>query len=100
MKQPTKAELLKKTSGYLKIEFGYNCIIVLPHKEGIALLSAFENAETYNKDNYNEPKIVPYNGNIEITQISEKRYLNLKMSHLLKIPVSELEKADETSTDE
>lgn len=87
-KDPTKAELLKKTSNYLKISFSYNYVIVLPYKEGMLLMQSLELAENYNADNYEHPKIesidVNNTSNILTSEIiSQEMYIKYKINALL-----------------
>ena len=59
-----KVQTKKPTDNYMIIETGYNNKLLLPYKDGIALMSALVNAEEF-KDSYGEnPRILPVNKSI------------------------------------
>jgi hypothetical protein len=62
---------------YLVLEFGirYDDNLVLPYKDGIAVMSALENARVYKKG-YSEPSLIRdiTSGDIKTTSIGAQEY--------------------------
>ena len=96
-KKPTTAQLLKRTPNYVQLEFSYNNVIILPYEEGMSLINAFRSAESYDNEDYNNPKIVPLiqSSLPRITAVNQSKYLNLKMAALLGVNPDIEENKDE-----
>ena len=72
---------------YMAISFGYDYNIVLPYKDGVALLTSLEKAESI--DRYYSGSKVIFNDTsrqVEICVISQKDYREQKMAKLLGVP--------------
>lgn len=84
-KPPTNAEILKTKKNYIKIKFGYSRCYIFPYEEGMGVMQHFVNAEAYDTSDYENPIITPLSkdGSPEMEILSEKMYIDLKMSHLL-----------------
>ena len=85
-----KVQNKKIKETYLVFKFGYDVKFVLPHKDGVAMISSLAAAEQLN-DPYNaQHSIGPIErGKVEITQMSQEEYEHYKISVLLGITVSE-----------
>lgn len=85
-----KVQARKTKEPFLVFKFGYSAKLVLPHKDGVAMLSSIATAEQLN-DPYNEQhSIGPIDrGSIEVTQMSQEEYEHYKIAALLKISVGE-----------
>ena len=82
--------------GFMVLKFEYNFKLLLPHKEGVALLACLASAEQL-VNNYSDPgRIIPMeHDRIEITLLSRKDYERYKMAGLLNLTYNEI-KAGET----
>ena len=72
---------------YMVVSFGYDYNLVLPYKDGIALLASIEKAEPIER--YYAGNKVVFNDKskeIEIHTISQKDYREQKMAKLLGVP--------------
>lgn len=86
-----KVQTRKAKENYLVFTFGYNDKIVMPHKDGVALIACMANAEQL----YD-----PYGGKhyigemektkIQISQMSQEEYERYKIAALLDISLDEV----------
>lgn len=86
-----KVQTRKAKENYLVFTFGYNDKIVMPHKDGVALVACMANAEQL----YD-----PYGGKhyigemektkIQISQMSHEEYERYKIAALLDISMDEV----------
>ena len=93
-----KIQTKKPTDNYMIIETSYNSKLLLPYKDGIALMSALVNAEEF-KDSYGEnPRILPVNRSIvSSTLLSREDYESIKVAALLNMSVDQLK--NQTATE-
>ena len=81
----------KPKDGYMVIEFGYNHKIILPHKDGIALLTALNSAEEFEEPYSGVSRICIFNRSKLSAQImSAEEYQQFKIATLLNVPVDEI----------
>lgn len=74
----------KKVPGnYLKIRLDYSTTIVLPYKDGLAFLQAFEHAEEMNDRDFKHTRIVPLRERFHTEILSATEYQAYKMAALL-----------------
>lgn len=73
-------------SGFMLLNLGYDNTILLPHKDGVALLACLASAEQFHKG-YNEPTRIEALAPDKITAslMSRKDYQRHKMAELLHI---------------
>lgn len=78
---------LDNVKNYLAIELSYNNSMILPYKDGIALMAALENAERVTMPSYNQPHIKFNAERFEIKTeiVSQAFYREQKMAHLLGV---------------
>jgi len=78
---------LDNVKNYLAINISYDLSICLPYKDGMAFLSALENAEKITMDRYGSKAIKFERGNLELHQaiISQTEYREQKMLMLLGV---------------
>lgn len=86
-----KVQARKSKENFLVFTFGYNDKIVMPHKDGVALIACMANAEQL----YD-----PYGGKhyigemektkIQISQMSQEEYERYKIAALLDISLDEV----------
>lgn len=70
---------------FLIIGFRYT-EYVFPYEDGIKILEMFRKAESYNRDDYNNPKILPIDTkSIEVKLMSGEEYRDLKAKELLRV---------------
>lgn len=81
----------KPKENFLVIEIGYDNKIILPFKDGVALMAVFGNAEKLSEP-YNKPKrILPFERETIKTHVmSHSEYEDIKVANLLNITVEEL----------
>jgi hypothetical protein len=85
----------KERESYLIIEMGYDNKMILPHKEGIILLSTLINAE-HMSDPYNKPIAIREfdREKLRVTQMSAVEYERIKICTLLGITMDEVKQAE------
>lgn len=86
-----RAEKLKDNYLLLQISTDYNCRLLLPHKDAIALLDTLKNAEQlYEK--YNEtPRIAEASRELVTTTVlSHQEYERFKIAALLNLSLDEV----------
>jgi len=76
---------IDNVKNYLVIELSYNMSVLLPYKDGIALLSSLENAEKITMPSYGEKNIIFDRTPLEIKSniVSQYDYRRHKMNMLL-----------------
>lgn len=79
---------------YLRVDFhiNYNTLLI-PHKEGLALLTALEHAEIYDGRYDQPPTLERLSSEITYQMFTGKEYQFIRQAMLLNIPVEELKKA-------
>lgn len=86
-----KVRAEKPKENYLLITLNYDKKIILPHKEGTALLAAFASAELLQDEHSDNPFITPMEkGAFSIRNLSHEEYESIKIAMLLNVRVSEL----------
>ena len=95
-----KLDNTKADQNYMKIKLNYT-EMVFPYVQGIKVVEALRYGEEYDKEDWNNPKIIPLGlDRVEISIISKKDYDLMKMSTLLNIPYKELKKYEAMSDEE
>ena len=92
--QKAALALTKKgaTESYMQINFGYDAKIVLPYKDGVAIMAAMEKAEHLNDSYGDRGGIGPIsNGKIILTTIGRDTYEKLKMQYILKVSKADID---------
>jgi hypothetical protein len=89
-----KVQARKTKENFLVFTFGYDNKILLPHKDGVALIACMANAEQF-YDPYNGKH---YIGELEktkvtIAQMSQDEYERYKIAALLDISLEEVKAA-------
>lgn len=86
-----KVQAKKPKENLLLVTLGYDNKILLPHKDGIALLAALNSAEQFN-DPYGKPHSITEmdRSKITIAQMSHEEYERYKIAALLGITVEEV----------
>lgn len=84
-------EKSKAPSNYLVFEFSYDHFVVLPHKDGLTLLSALEHAEQLQKGYSAKTQIVGIKKDIKITPMSHNEYVKHKIAALLDVSYEDLD---------
>lgn len=82
----TNAEL-DDVKNYLVIELAYNSVIILPYKEGIAVMASLEHAERVFMSGYNKTNMTFNTERFEIKTevVTQAFYREQKMNHLLGV---------------
>lgn len=93
-KQYTEAKKIvsiKPKENYMVIDIYYNHKIILPYKDGLAMLAALANAEAVNEE-YNKPMIISgFNReHLKTSIMSGEDYGYHKMAALLNITLDEI----------
>lgn len=84
----------KAKENFLVFNFGYNMKVVLPHKEGMVLLSAFSNAEVLEEAYKQPPRIGEMERDkLSISTLSAEEYDRYKIAALLGITPEEVKAA-------
>lgn len=83
----------KPKENYMILPFGYDIKLVVPYKDGVAIISALANAELYERSYSSPTKIHP----IEVDSfspalLSKDEYQRIKMAMLLQVHPDELKK--------
>lgn len=88
-----KIKTEKPPENYLTVQISYDTKLILPHKAGMALIAALENAEML-KEKYSEPcRIVPLEQETLISRmISAQEYQQIKIANLLNVSLEEIQK--------
>jgi len=75
---------------YMLISFSYDTKIVVPHKEGVAIVAAMKNAEMVNTDTYQKHRIEAIGTEvISFRQLSDREYKRHKIAAMLDITMDE-----------
>jgi len=89
-KKPTKTDCLKAIKNFAVVEISYSLKIVLPYDKAIALMETLSQAEVLDRSDvssYSSDDLVikpmAINDSPTFKVLSEKEYINYKMSHLL-----------------
>ena len=86
-----KVNATKPSENFMVVQFFYNTKLILPHKAGLALLTALENAELF-KDSYsNKYRIIPIEHNTVSTQfMSLQEYQQIKIANILNVSLEDV----------
>jgi hypothetical protein len=86
-----KVQTKRVKDNYLVIQFSYDAKLILPHKDGLLMMTALANAEQLN-DPYNEPHRIKEldRSRITVTQMSQEEYEQYKIAALLNLSVGEV----------
>lgn len=86
-----KVRAEKPKENFMLLEFSYNNKIIVPHKDGVAVLNALVNAERY-QDDYNKPRRVVEveRDQFRSTALSYAEYERLKLAALLNLTPEEV----------
>ena len=86
-----KVQTRKAKENFLLFTLGYDNKVVLPYKDGIALLAAFSNAEQFN-DPYNKQHSIGEldRSKISTTTLSQEEYERYKIAALLNMTLEEV----------
>ena len=89
-----KVQTRKVKENFLLIKLGYDNTIILPHKEGTALMTNLANAEQFN-DPYNARHSICEldRSKITVSQMSQEEYERHKIAALLDISIEEAKAA-------
>lgn len=95
-KKKVEAEKPKENYMVVKFDIEYNTHLVVPHKDGMALLSALANAEVL-YDRYDEQKgIQPITRDHFVSRLmSRAEYLRYKMVQLLGVSPDEIKQQEQ-----
>lgn len=81
----------KPKEGYMVIEFGYSNKLILPHKEGITLLTALNSAEHFEENYSSVSHILPFDRTkLSASLMSAEEYQQYKIAALLNLPVRDI----------
>lgn len=86
-----KIQARKTKENFLVFTFGYDSKIVMPHKDGVALIACMANAEQL-YDPYNGKHYIGEmeKAKIQISQMSQEEYERYKIAALLDISMDEV----------
>lgn len=86
-----KLQTNKRKENYLVIVLSYDTKIVLPHKDGIALLATLDSAEQLNELYGVKPSITSLaRDKVTVTQMSHEEYECFKVATLLGVTPDEV----------
>lgn len=82
----------KPAENFMVISMGYDSKLILPHKAGVALMAALENAELF-KDSWSDKcRIIPLERNsISIEFLSTQEYHQIKIANLLGVSLKDIQ---------
>lgn len=84
----------KPKENYMIIPFGYGNQLIVPYKDGVAIIGALANAEQYEKAYSKPTTIVPMEASSFTPSIlSKDEYQRIKLAMLLQVDPEELKKA-------
>ena len=84
----------KPVGSYLSINFGYSLSIILPYKDGLALLDKLSNAEKIEDYSSGTPIRPLTKDDVRVTIISQTDYRKRKMAALLNVTLEALEQIE------
>lgn len=89
-----KVQSTKAKENFLIIKLGYDNTVVLPHKDGLVLMSSLSAAEQLN-DEYNKKHSIGEldRSKITISQMSREEYERYKIATLLNLTLDEVKEA-------
>lgn len=89
-----KVTSTKPDEGYLVFQFGYESKIILPHKEGVALIDCLRAAEHLEDPYGKTPEIKVLDRNkITMYRMAAEEYNNIKIAAILKLTYAEVVEA-------
>lgn len=84
----------KPKENYMILPFGYGCKLVVPYKDGVAIINALVNAEQYDKSYSSPTTITPIEvDSFSPSLLSKDDYQRIKMAMLLQVHPDDLKKA-------
>lgn len=86
-----KVQATKPKENLMVIRLNYDTNLLVPHNQGVALLSALENAELLH-ESYGRNKEIKYieRDNIQCSLMSRTEYEQIKISMLLNVSLDEV----------
>lgn len=91
-----KVQTLKRQPTWLKITFAYRTL-VLPYKDGMALISALEQAEELENE-WSKPAMQSMSSSsVTINPLSHEDYCNYKMAALMNLTFEEMKKMSDAA---
>lgn len=89
-----KVTSTKPEEGYLVFQVGYESKIILPHKEGVALIECLRAAEHLDEPYGKTPEIKVLDRNkITIHRMAAEEYNNIKIAAILNLTYAEVVEA-------
>ena len=86
-----KVQAIKPKENLMLVTLSYDKKLVLPHKDGLALMASLANAESLVSEWGKKPRIEPLEkDSITATLLSREGYQDIQMAHLLGITLDEL----------
>lgn len=83
---------IKKEDGYMVINMGYSLKLLVPHKDGLAIMAALNFAEAFEDPYSSSPTISPLmHDKVGITTMSAVEYRQHKIAALLNVPVKDIQ---------
>lgn len=87
-----KIQKTEAKDNFIIVKLGYDMHLILPHKEGMAMMEALKHAERFNAT-YNPERIIPLDRDkIEFNILSRAEHECFKLAGLLRITVDEAKK--------
>ena len=86
-----KVNATKPSENFMVVQFFYNTKLILPHKAGLALLTALENAELF-EDSYSDKcRIIPIEcDTVSIQFMSLQEYQQIKIANILNVSLEDV----------
>jgi hypothetical protein len=78
---------------FMVIYFSYGVELLLPYKDGMAVMQAFQKAEMLNTPYGKPPSITGLTKDVQARPFSREDYEQIKMANLLNISLEELKQA-------
>ena len=90
LKEVKKAQ--PKQEKFLMISFGYSSNYILPYKDALQVLSAFENAKRFSDGYSSKPPILASltTSEIKTVSISHEEIQNIRVAQLMQLPVQKI----------
>lgn len=83
---------IKKEDSYVVINMGYSIKLIVPHKDGLAILTALNFAELLEDPYSSSPSILPMTKDkVTVTIMSSVEYRQYKIAALLNVPVTDIQ---------
>lgn len=90
-------QTLKRLPTWIRVDISYSLKLILPYKEGMALLAALEQAEELENE-YSKPAIKPVSyDSFTVKPISHEDYCLYKMASLMDLTFDEMKKMSDAA---